>query len=125
MEMQAQTDFFSEVHKVLDPDNLSAFEKFHLPIISAPDTVKAEQPFEVTVEAGTELGHPNENMHFIEFIELYVGHVYLARMDYTAVTTLPILKATVVLNKNLGPLRAFLRCNIHGVWETSKPIKVQ
>jgi superoxide reductase len=86
--------------------------------------VKAGECFEVVVEVGKLVAHPNEIGHFIEFVELYVGDVYVARQDLTAVRTCPVLKVCLNLERDLGPLRAFARCNLHGVWEAAKPIKV-
>jgi superoxide reductase len=103
---------------------MTDLEKKHLPVITAPDLVKPGECFEVAVEVGKLLAHPNENAHFIEFIELYAGHVYLARQDFTARTTCPTMKVCVRLDEHLGPLRAFERCNLHGVWEAAKPIVV-
>ncbi|MFP4056363.1 MAG: class II SORL domain-containing protein [Candidatus Brocadiia bacterium] len=119
------TDLFAQVNKPADPTNLTDLEKKHTPVITAPETVKAGECFEVTVEVGKHLDHPNQTDHFIQFVELYAGHVYLARMHFTAETTCPIMKTCVSLPKDLGPLRAFERCNIHGVWEADKPITVQ
>ncbi len=86
---------------------LTDLEKKHFPAITAPDHVKAGECFEVTVEIGKLLPHPNENAHFIESIELYAGHACLARLDLTARTTCPVLRVCVALDKDLGPLRAF------------------
>jgi len=122
--MAGEVDLFAQVNKPKDPQNPTDLEKKHLPVISAPDRVKPGECFEVVVEVGKLLAHPNDNGHFIEFIELYAGHVYLARMDFTARITCPILKVCVSLPRDLGPLRAFERCNLHGVWEASKPIAV-
>jgi superoxide reductase len=122
---EGKPELFTDVNKVSDWDNPSDLEKKHVPIISAPDTVKAGECFDVTVEVGKLLDHPNQRAHFIEFIELYAGHVYLARMDFTAVTTCPVMKVCVQLEADCGQLRAFERCNIHGVWESDKPITVE
>jgi len=117
-------DLFAGINKPADPSNLTDLEKKHLPVIAAPDRVKPGECFEVTVEVGKLLTHPNENAHFIEFVELYAGHVYLARMDFTARTTCPVMKVCLSLPKDLGPLRAFGRCNLHGVWSAEKAISV-
>jgi len=117
-------DLFAGVNRPDDPRNLTDLEKKHVPVITAPERVKAGECFEVTVEVGKLLAHPNENAHFIQFIELYAGHVYLARMDFTAKTTCPVMKVCVSLPKSLGPLRAFERCNLHGVWTAEKAISV-
>ncbi len=117
-------DLFAQINRPKDISNPTDLEKKHHPVISAPEKVKAGECFEVTVEVGKLLPHPNENAHSIEFIELYAGHVYLARLDLTARTICPTLKVCVNLPKDLGPLRAFARCNMHGVWEAEKTIQV-
>ena len=117
-------DLFAQVNEPRDAGNLTDLEKKHLPVITAPDRVRPGECFEVTVEVGKLLAHPNEIAHSIEFIELYAGHVYLARVDFTGKTTCPVMKISVCLPKALGPLRAFGRCNLHGVWAASKPLAV-
>lgn len=123
--MAEEKDLFAQINQIADPANPTDLEKKHTPVISAPAKVKANACFEVTVEVGKLLAHPNETKHFIEFIELYAGHIYLARLDLTAVTTCPVMKVCVQLPKNLGPLRAFQRCNLHGVWTAEKAITVE
>ena len=118
-------DLFSQINKVKDLDNPTDLEKKHHPVITAPDKVKAGECFGVTVEVGKLLAHPNENGHFIEFVDLYADYAYLARLDLTARTTCPILKVCVNLSEGSGSLRAFTRCNLHGVWESTKPITVE
>jgi len=118
------TDLFCGINVPDDPDNLTDLEKKHLPVITAPDEVKAGECFEVTVEVGKLLEHPNKRSHFIGFIELYQGDLYLARVDLTPVTTCPVLKVCVSLEKECGPLRAFEWCNLHGTWKATKEIAV-
>ena len=121
---EEKLDLFAEVNAPKDAGNPTDMEKKHVPVITAPEQVRAGACFEVVIEVGKLLPHPNELAHFIEFIELYAGHVYLARMDYTAKTTCPTMKVWVALPKDLGPLRAFGRCNLHGVWSSTKPIAI-
>jgi superoxide reductase len=119
-----QRDTFCGVNIVQDPEERMYLEKRYLPVISAPKRVKKGESFEVTVEVGKLLEHPNEPGHFIEFIELYAGDTYLARMDFTAKTTGPIMKARVSLDPPHGRLRAFERCNLHGTWLNEVDIEV-
>jgi superoxide reductase len=118
-------DLFAGVNSPKDPSSLTDLEKKHLPVITAPESVKAGECFEVTVEVGKLLDHPNEIDHYIEFLQLYAGDTYLARLDLTSVRTCPVLKVCVSLDQDLGPLRAFERCNKHGAWEAQKPIRVE
>ena len=119
-----EEDIFCGVNKVDDIEQTSDLEKKHLPIISAPKSVRKGECFEVEVEVGKLLRHPNEPGHFIQFIELYAGDTYLARMDFTARTTCPVMKARVSLDHAHGKLRAFERCNLHGTWENEVDIEV-
>ena len=107
-----------------DPDNLTDLEKKHLPIITAPSTVKKGDCFEVAVEVGKLLQHPNEPAHYIDFIDLYADHTYLARMDLTPQRTCPTMKICLSLDHIHEKLRAFSHCNIHGVWEGQAKIEV-
>ena len=117
-------DIFCGVNTAEDIENASDLEKKHLPIISAPESVKKGECFEVTVEVGKLLQHPNEPGHHIEFVELYADDTYLARMDFTAKTTCPVMKASIVLDKPYSKLRAFEHCNLHGSWEYDTDIEV-
>jgi len=124
--MSQDTSFFCQVNHPKDPANLSDLEKKHLPVIDAPEKFKAGEAVEVTVEVGKLLAHPNEPGHFIEWIDLYANYVFLARLSLTAVTTKPVLKTQVVIPHGLpeATLRTFARCNLHGVWETTREVSV-
>ena len=104
---------FCGVNLVKDPDNMTDLEKKHLPVITAPKSVRKDECFEVAVEVGKLMQHPNEPGHHIEFIELYAGQTYLARMDFTARTTCPMMKVCVGLDHTYGKLQAFEHCNLH------------
>jgi superoxide reductase len=117
-------DILCAVNTATDVEQATDLEKKHLPIISAPESVKKGECFEVTVEVGKLLQHPNEPGHFIQFVELYAGDTYLARMDFTAKTTCPVVKTCLSLDHAHGKLRAFTRCNLHGTWENDIDIEV-
>jgi superoxide reductase len=117
-------DIFCGVNTVPSLEEATDLERKHLPAISAPQSVQSGEPFEVVVEVGRLLEHPNEPGHFIQFIELYAGDTYLARMDFTAKTTAPIMKTCLSLDHAHGKLRAFARCNHHGTWENEIDIEV-
>ena len=120
---QCAKDIFCGVNTVKDTEQASDLEKKHLPIITAPSRVKKGECFEVMVEVGKLVKHPNEPGHFIQFVKLYAGDTYLARMDVTAETTCPVMKACLALDHSHGKLRAFERCNLHS-WEYEVDIEV-
>ena len=98
-------------------DGMTDSEKKHTPVITAPEKVKKGEPFEVYVEVGKYMKHPNENAHFIEWIELYSGETFLARVDLEPKLTEPKVKLVLALEHS-HPLIVKERCNLHGVWES-------
>ena len=122
--MKCEEDLFCGVNKVKDPSNMTDLEKKHVPVITAPKSVRKDECFEATIEVGKLMGHPNEPGHHIEFIELYAGHMYLARIDFTARSTCPTMKLCMSLGHIHGQLRAFGHCNLHGTWEGQAEVAV-
>jgi len=122
----SEAGLFCQVNRVKDPNKKEPLEQKHLPVIEVPGEIKSEQFFNAKVKVG-EIEHPNENGHFIQWIELYVSDVYLGRFDFAPIMTKP--EITVPLSIAHGNrktvLRAVLRCNLHGMWESTKEIEVQ
>jgi len=52
--------------------------------------------------------------------------VFLARLSLSAATTQPTLKIPVTLPHGIKTLtlRAFERCNLHGVWEGTREVSI-
>jgi superoxide reductase len=98
-------------------EEMDDLEKKHTPVIEAPSEAKKGEYFEVNVEVGKYMKHPNENAHFIEWIELFSGDTFLARVDFVPRLTEPRVKFTVSLD-HAHPLTAKVRCNLHGLWES-------
>ncbi|MCD6554302.1 MAG: class II SORL domain-containing protein [Anaerolineae bacterium] len=113
----------------------------HVPVIEAPDKVQAGELFEVKVSLGKEIAHPNTTEHHISWISLYfhpegekfthqVGHFeFSAHGESTAgpnegpVYTHHGVNVSLKVSKP-GTLHALALCNIHGLWESSKEIKL-
>lgn len=91
---------FCKVNKVADGSAPSEMEKKHTPVIGIPETIRAGQFFDVKITVG-EIAHPNDNEHFIQWIELFIGNVYLGRFDFVAVMTRPEITIPVVLSHAL------------------------
>jgi len=113
----------------------------HVPVIECADSVTAGDLLEVKVSVGKEIAHPNTTEHHISWIALYfqadgdkfpfhVGRFEFAAhgesvaganqgpvyTHHAATTWLKLLKP--------GTLYAVAMCNIHGLWESTKQIKV-
>jgi superoxide reductase len=113
----------------------------HVPVIECPDTVKAGEMFEVKVGIGKEIAHPNTTEHHIRWIRLYfhpegdkftydVGYFEfnahgesVAGANQGPVYTDHSATASLKVDKP-GTLHAVSFCNIHGLWESEKEIKV-
>ena len=111
----------------------------HVPVIDCDDRVAAGEMFGVKVTLGKEVAHPNTTEHHIRWIELYFqpdGAKFpyqIARFEFTA-------HGEAADGPNKGPvythhegccsmkttkpgtLLAMAYCNIHGLWQSSKPI---
>ncbi|MDF2570070.1 MAG: putative superoxide reductase [Sporomusa sp.] len=114
----------------------------HVPVIEAPDKVKAGEKVTVEVCVGKEIAHPNTTEHHIRWIKLFfkpdnAKFAYeVAAFEFTAhgestdgankgpVYTEPSAKAVVKLNAS-GTFVAEAYCNIHGLWEGSKTISIE
>jgi len=113
----------------------------HVPVIDCADQVKADEVFEVKASIGKEIAHPNTTEHHIRWIQLVfkpegdkfsyqVGTYEFAAHgesvdgpDKGPVYTHHSVTASMKINKP-GVLYATSFCNIHGLWENSKAIKV-
>ncbi len=94
----------------------------HTPVIDAPDTVKAGEPFKVTITIG-KTPHPSLAEHAVQWIALYADEVELARATLTPVLTRPTVTFTVALDESTT-LRALEAPNHSAAWEASKKITV-
>jgi len=109
-----QEDLFCGIN-MAEGDEMPDLAKKHTPVIAAPATVGSGELFEVTIEVGKLLKHPNENGHFIQWLELYSGHTFITRVDFTAKMGDPRVTIPVKL-EHVHDLKAVARCNLHGAW---------
>jgi superoxide reductase len=114
----------------------------HVPVIECPEEVKAGEIFEVRAALGKEVSHPNTTAHHIRWIQLFFkpdGDKFsyqVGAYEFTAhgesvdgpdkgpVYTDHAVTASLKVNKP-GVLYATSLCNIHGLWENSKAIRVK
>jgi superoxide reductase len=114
----------------------------HVPVIECPETVKKDTFFEITASVGKEVAHPNTTAHHISWITLYFhpdGEKFpyqIARCEFNAhgasvqgadtstVYTHHKVIAWLKTSKS-GVIFAVSLCNIHGLWQYSKSVKVE
>ena len=114
----------------------------HVPAIECSDSVPANEIFDVKVSLGKEIAHPNTTDHHIRWIQLYFkpeGDKFtyqVGNFEFTAhgESAEGADKGPVYTNHSAvgsmktskpGTLLATALCNIHGLWENSKAIKVR
>ena|SRR5690606_19790138 len=107
----------------------------HVPVIHAPETAKKGELIEVNVNIGEEIPHPNTLEHHIVWIKVYFQPeggkfpVEIGNCDFVShgeydVFTEPYVTLKFKAEKS-GTIYATSYCNIHGLWENSKEIKIE
>jgi superoxide reductase len=100
----------------------STFDQKHTPRITAPDSVKRGQWFDVSVGVGTDL-HPSLAEHFVRYIALYKDTAEIARIYLHPVFSAPKVTFTIALDEG-GTLRVLAEPTHSAAWEASKKISV-
>ena len=113
---------FEGINRAKDPARKSPLEKSHAPVIKAPASVKAGEPFTVEVSVGESL-HPMGPAHWIEYIALAIGNEPAGRLDLQPRGFLkPMVTFDVVIPREAASvgkitLVASQQCNLHGLWK--------
>jgi len=123
-EWTCESDMLCGVNEPKDKENPTDLEKKHIPYIGAPEQGQKDKPFDVTIEIGRLLEHPNEPAHFIEWLELYCGDTFLGRTYFSGGISYPEARFKVKLSHAHGPLKVWVKCNLHGIWESTKEIQI-
>ena len=114
----------------------------HVPVIECADEVQTDTFFPVKVTLGKAIAHPNTTEHHIRWIALYFlpqgakALVEIGKVEFTAhgESTEGPNKGTLYTNHEIslsmktgksGTLYALAYCNIHGVWGSTKELKVR
>jgi superoxide reductase len=114
----------------------------HVPVIECPDEVAAGEMFDVKASLGKKIAHPNTTEHHIRWITLFfhpeggnftyeVGHFEFNAHGESVqgpnegpVYTHHSVTASMRISEP-GTLYALALCNIHGLWESSKEIRLK
>ncbi len=116
------------INRLENPQNETILEKLHVPVITAPEKVKAGEIFDVGVAVGKAL-HPMGPSHWIEYVQLSIGNEPAGTLAFRSHGYLkPETKFAVVLDDDLKgktiSLVATLKCNLHGIWQHYVNIEV-
>jgi superoxide reductase len=113
----------------------------HVPVIECPDVVKADEIFKVTVGLGKEVVHPNTTEHHIRWITLFfhpkdekfpchIGHYEFnahgesGKGPNTSSVYTNHEVTTAFRTSKPGIILALALCNIHGLWQSTKEVKL-
>jgi len=110
------TPEFKEVH--------SSYDAKHTPKLSAPDSVKRGEWFDVSVTVGAGGEHPSLSEHHVRYIALYKDTAEIARAYLHPVFSAPRVTFTISLDES-GTLRALAEPTHSAAWEASKRITVR
>lgn len=114
----------------------------HVPVIDCDSEVKADEFFQIKVTLGKEVAHPNTTAHHIRWIKIcfkeeggkFIREV--ANVEFTAhgeaadgADKGPVYTnhEAIVSMKTAksGTIYSMSYCNIHGLWESQREIKVK
>lgn len=113
----------------------------HVQVVDCPDQVKAGDFFPVKVTLGKEIAHPNTTEHHIRWIYVYfqpegekfpyqIGHFEFSAHgesaqgpDKSSIYTHHEASVSMKTGKP-GVIYAAALCNIHGLWQSQKEIKI-
>ena len=106
----------------------------HVPVIDAPASVNAGEQFAISVTVGKEITHPNTVEHHIRWIQLFFKPeeskfaLDIGKYEFNAhgegqVVVEPVAVTKLMLQQS-GSIIASAYCNIHGLWENDREIKV-
>jgi superoxide reductase len=126
--VQVDETLWKDINRVKDPNNETTLEKLHVPVITAPEKVKAGEVFNVDVIIGRE-PHPMMPAHWIEYIQFSVGNEPAGTVTFRSHGYLKaVAKFAVVLDETLKgkkvSLVATLQCNLHGIWQNYVNVEV-
>lgn len=113
----------------------------HVPVIDAADGVKKGDIARITITIGKEIPHPNTTEHHIAWVAVFFmpdGEKFpyqIGRFDFAAhgASTLGPNTSTIYTHSEVtlslkteksGTILASSYCNIHGLWQSSRTIKV-
>jgi len=102
----------------VDPENLSEFEKKHIPIIEIDNACSATAEgtcIDMHIQVG-KIQHEMQSEHFIAFIDIYIDKKYTSRVGFTAKKLYPSVH--LCFTTNSGVLSAIAHCNVHGNWRS-------
>ena len=127
--VQVDEKLWKGINRLENPENETALEKLHVPVITAPKQVKAGEVFNVTVLVGKEI-HPMSFTHWIEYLQLSIGNEPAGTIMYRShgfmkpENDFSLALSDEMKDKSIS-LVATIECNLHGIWQSYVNIEVE
>jgi len=100
----------------------------HTPDIICPDVVKVDEPFEVKISITK---HPNKFEHSIRYVDVFFveegrafNPIKIAKAQFTPEYCEAEVTFKLKIQKS-GKIVALAYCNLHGLWEGVKEVRVE
>jgi desulfoferrodoxin-like iron-binding protein len=110
----AGQDWFAQINRIKDPNNLTGKEKGHSPVIILPGNIQPDKTFVVKINVGKQL-HVMNSSHYIRSIEMFVNDVSFARAEFSPQAPQPTVIFPCKI-KGKSTIRVMSDCNLHGLW---------
>jgi len=111
----AGQNWFAQINRIKDPNNLTGKEKGHSPVIILPKNIQPDKTFEVKINVGKQL-HVMNSSHYIRSIEMFVNDVSFARTEFSPQAPQPTVTFPCKITGK-STIRVMIDCNLHGLWE--------
>ena len=113
---RAWIDEKEHIFRLSRRENPSILERKHVPLIEAPQKVKAGEWFNLTVRVGFLMEHPSNPGHWITAIRLFVDSKEVCKMRFnTGGISAPAASFRIRIYKE-SRIEAVGKCNLHGMW---------
>jgi superoxide reductase len=126
--VQVDENLFKGINRLENPEHESELEKLHVPVIHAPEKVKAGEVFPVDLTIGKIL-HPMGPAHWIEAVQINIGNEPAGTLMFRSHGYMkPEGRFNLILGDNLkGKTVSLLiqdKCNLHGIWQSYINVEV-
>ena len=124
---QVDETLFKGINRA-EEGNESELAKKHLPVIQAPEKVKAGEVFSVDITIGKTL-HPMGPEHWIENLKINIGNEPAGMLSFQSYGYIkPEGRFNLMLDQKLKGKTVSLivqgQCNLHGIWESYVNVEV-
>jgi superoxide reductase len=126
--VQVNETLFKGINRLENPEHESELEKVHVPVIHAPEKVKAGEIFSVDLTIGKIL-HPMGPAHWIENVQINIGNEPAGTLVFRSHGYMkPEGRFNVILGDDLKGKTVSLvvqdKCNLHGIWQSYINVEV-